>query len=628
MFLQPLCHNSLIRNNRQRNLHHSPAPSTEHSPGHTTAAVSFPSPTQPTQPSPETEQHIPTPHDSHLHVVHSHGSDEGSVKLIELTNLVTKLSERIGVLEDDLKKTKLTYTADVTKIILRGRKLSDAEVQEKESTETEPIIQEVTPIKVIQDQGSSEKGNSEVSTAGATKENEQLHKEKEHLKQTYKDLFDSIKRTRVQTKNQNDSLMEQLNKKSNENADVLAQIQKKGFAIAALKNELRKLTGNSVNTKFAKPSILGKPVGQPLQNHFRVRQPTALKRESAPAKPHYMIATSSSRYSSNDIVHNHYLEELEKEQNLGSIEIILTPNICSARHGKTFTPSTTKVKSEPPNGSNADIPNQCESEQALNVSAGYSLKYRYTSFNPTEEGLRAPFLNVQMTFDRSRSSLGLHSNDVVLNSSCLVLHQMILIIRSELEFNDTAMTVKFKLVSKRCVLSNTRQLSRKCWKLLIPPSNSNAEDNRIFKTYFNHKGIMPTKIELTLEQSKQGVSNESGKHEGVRYHSYLLTSHSVIGDMNRYIPSDTNVFHNEVEILLEPASNKLLVGHGGNGNLNAYSNAQSTNMSILVKDTRSQDGKDDKDNDKGSKSRSQSMKEKPTTKNKDKDHALRSFKQQ
>ncbi|GJZ21935.1 hypothetical protein Tco_0558974 [Tanacetum coccineum] len=75
-------------------------------------------------------------------------------------------------------------------------------------------------------------------------QNEQLHKENEHLKQTYKDLFDSIKRTRVQTKDQNDSLMAQLNKKSNENADVLAQIQKKGFAIAALKNELRKLLGN------------------------------------------------------------------------------------------------------------------------------------------------------------------------------------------------------------------------------------------------------------------------------------------------------------------------------------------------------------------------------------------------
>ncbi|GJW76715.1 hypothetical protein Tco_0138397, partial [Tanacetum coccineum] len=86
---------------------HSHEPLIEHSPDHTTVAVSFPSPTQPTQPSPGVEKHIPTPHDSPLHAVYSHGSDEGSLKLIELTNLVTKLSERIGVLEDDLKKTNV-----------------------------------------------------------------------------------------------------------------------------------------------------------------------------------------------------------------------------------------------------------------------------------------------------------------------------------------------------------------------------------------------------------------------------------------------------------------------------------------------------------------------------------------
>ncbi|GJS47353.1 hypothetical protein Tco_0597474 [Tanacetum coccineum] len=56
--------------------------------------------------------------------------------------------------------------------------------------------------------------------------------------------------------------------------------------------------------------------------------------------------------------------------------------------GKTFASSTTKVESEPPNGSNADITNQCESKQALNVSAG-TLLSTGTSFNPTEEGLRA-----------------------------------------------------------------------------------------------------------------------------------------------------------------------------------------------------------------------------------------------
>ncbi|GJZ26654.1 hypothetical protein Tco_0570907 [Tanacetum coccineum] len=149
----------------------SPVPTFEHSPNHTTAAPTQPSPTQPspTQPSTGAEHHFPIPHDSPLYVVHSHGSDEGSLKLNELTNLVTKLFEGIGVLEDDLRMTKKTYSSAFTKLILRGRKLSEAEVQEKASTETEPFIQEVTPTEVIQDQGSSEKGSAEVSTASATK---------------------------------------------------------------------------------------------------------------------------------------------------------------------------------------------------------------------------------------------------------------------------------------------------------------------------------------------------------------------------------------------------------------------------------------------------------------------------
>nr|GFA94008.1 hypothetical protein [Tanacetum cinerariifolium] len=128
----------------------------------------------------------------------------------------------------------------------------------------------------------------------------------------------------------------------------------KGFAIAALKNKLRKLTGNSVNTKFAKSAILGKPVLQPHINQSVVRQPTAFKserpriskprfasqvdgnndlskpvtthylpkeRESAVVKPHHVIAFSESRnssknmlrFSSNDMVHNHYQEEAKKK---------------------------------------------------------------------------------------------------------------------------------------------------------------------------------------------------------------------------------------------------------------------------------------------------------------------------
>ncbi|GJR63611.1 putative late blight resistance protein homolog R1B-23 [Tanacetum coccineum] len=192
----------------------------------------------------------------------------------------------------------------------------------------------------------------ESSVAKLLAENEKLNKENEHLKQTYKELYDSIKKTRIQTKDHNDSLIAQVNSKTVENADLKAQIQEKVFANVALKNELRKLKGNSVDTKFAKPSILGKPVLQPPRNQSVVRQPNAFKserpnfskprfasqvdvnnvlskpvtphylpkvREYVLAKPHHVIAPGSSRnsqeesYGSNDMAHNHYLEEARKK---------------------------------------------------------------------------------------------------------------------------------------------------------------------------------------------------------------------------------------------------------------------------------------------------------------------------
>nr|GFB36199.1 putative ribonuclease H-like domain-containing protein [Tanacetum cinerariifolium] len=83
------------------------------------------------------------------------------------------------------------------------------------------------------------------------------------------------------------------------NADLKAQIQEKVFAITALKNDLRKLKGNGVDTKFANTSVLGKPVLQPLRNKSVVRQPNAFKHKRPPI--------------SNDMVHNHYLDEAKKK---------------------------------------------------------------------------------------------------------------------------------------------------------------------------------------------------------------------------------------------------------------------------------------------------------------------------
>ncbi|GJS82242.1 hypothetical protein Tco_0748783 [Tanacetum coccineum] len=154
-----------------------------------------------------------------------------------------------------------------------------------------------------------------------------LRKENETLKKHYKDLYDSIKITRSKTIEQTTSLLVN-------NVDLKAQIQEKVFTIAALKNDLRKLKGNSVDTKFAKTLVLGKPVLQSLRKQSVVRQPNAFKserpqmskprfasqvdvnnnlsrpvtqhylpkrRESIFAKPDYMIASSESRNSSKDM---------------------------------------------------------------------------------------------------------------------------------------------------------------------------------------------------------------------------------------------------------------------------------------------------------------------------------------
>ncbi|GJS89685.1 hypothetical protein Tco_0772321 [Tanacetum coccineum] len=297
----------------------------------------------------------------------------------------------------------------------------------------------------------------ESSVAKLLAENEKINKENEHLTQTYKDLYDSIKKTRIQTKDHNDSLIAQVNSKTVENADLKAQIQEKVFANVALKNELRKLKGNSVDTKFAKPSILGKPVLQPPRNQSVVRQPNAFKserpnfskprfasqvdvinvlskpvtphylpkvREYVLAKPHHVIAPGSSRNSQEEpfsplkevnsrakvqspktrnnnkpVVPKSHTQKPGRQIAIGQR---FSPKKSSAVHekpntsrsclrwkptgrifkiaglrwiptGKMFTDNTTKVDSEPSNGSNDDITNSSECDQTLNVSAGLAL---------------------------------------------------------------------------------------------------------------------------------------------------------------------------------------------------------------------------------------------------------------
>ncbi|GJX58780.1 hypothetical protein Tco_0290170 [Tanacetum coccineum] len=85
--------------------------------------------------------------------------------------------------------------------------------------------------------------------------------------------------------------------------------------------------------------------------------------------------------------------------------------------GKIFTSSTTKVDSEPKNGSNDDITNQYECKQTLDVNACtlniHGIRAG-TSLNPTKEGLRA------MTSDHNSLELEIHDHSNELSNSKLV----------------------------------------------------------------------------------------------------------------------------------------------------------------------------------------------------------------
>ncbi|GJT94943.1 hypothetical protein Tco_1090461 [Tanacetum coccineum] len=116
---------------------------------------------------------------THLSMLFTHMEViRGSIELKNLMNLVTKLSDRIGVLEDDLKKTKKTYSSAYTKLILRVKKL-ESQIKTGKARRKARVV--LSDNEVIEDDSSkqgrklsdaeiksSEKGSAEVST-GAKK---------------------------------------------------------------------------------------------------------------------------------------------------------------------------------------------------------------------------------------------------------------------------------------------------------------------------------------------------------------------------------------------------------------------------------------------------------------------------
>ncbi|GJX52688.1 retrovirus-related pol polyprotein from transposon TNT 1-94 [Tanacetum coccineum] len=130
-----------------------------------------------------------------------------------------------------------------------------AELQAKHTT----IKKLKAQIKRINETSTSEnvkKYFDEIKTINIELEHRvtRLIAENEHLKQTYKQLYDSIKPSRVRAKEQTESLVNQVNQKSVEISDLNAQLQEKVFVITTLKNDLRKLKGKDIVANAAQMS--------------------------------------------------------------------------------------------------------------------------------------------------------------------------------------------------------------------------------------------------------------------------------------------------------------------------------------------------------------------------------------
>nr|GEX70978.1 integrase, catalytic region, zinc finger, CCHC-type, peptidase aspartic, catalytic [Tanacetum cinerariifolium] len=111
----------------------------------------------------------------------------------------------------------------------------------------------------------------------------------EHLKQTYKQLYDSIKSSRVRSKEQCDDLIKQVNIQSAKNSDINASLLEKVLVITALKDTLGKLKVKDVVDEVV-----------PLHSI----DPELLEIDVAPLAP---------KLRNNRTAHNDYLKHTQEE---------------------------------------------------------------------------------------------------------------------------------------------------------------------------------------------------------------------------------------------------------------------------------------------------------------------------
>ncbi|GJU17212.1 hypothetical protein Tco_1145178 [Tanacetum coccineum] len=259
-------------------------------------------------------------------------------------------------------------------------------------------------------------------------------------------------------------------------------MQDKNIAISELKKLIENCKGKSVETQFNKPSVVRQPNAQRIPKPSVLGKPTPFS--NSPEMRSFQTKQSVNKTNVSDglfkQVTQQNLPQIRKQAVRNTNVIAPGPSRNCPKHVSHQSPRekvgskhmvvptgrkllqlcTGKVENETTMVQNVDIPQFMHANTNLGLSADdvdhYSsdllLRTKWCSVKIT---LQAPFLNVQKTFDRSRSSLGLHGDDVVHISSGLVLHQMTSDHnRSELRIQDHSNEQSsLKLVLKCCSYS-------------------------------------------------------------------------------------------------------------------------------------------------------------------------------
>ncbi|GKA81413.1 RNA-directed DNA polymerase, eukaryota [Tanacetum coccineum] len=293
-------------------------------------------------------------------------------------------------------------------------------------------------------------------------------------------------------------------------------MQDKNIAISELK-KLSECKGKSVETQFNKPSVIRQPNAQripkpsvlgkpnPFSNSPEMRSFQTKQSELPKA---CVTSVPREKVGSNDMVHNYYLEKAKKSAQLQKDkEVNGKPSMIDP----TRLPNTANGCKPKPRNWQASMSSRVSNKDVhlgehrkqkpflkFMTCKVYMQKVLYSA-NPDEVSLN--------TFKDPPIDLVFGSNQRVEFSRLFVLGGFQLESYSTLarernlgildHSNEQSLV---QAGSKSCSFSKQVSLITERVELLFHLSHSNAEDNRIFKTYFNHKLELPiSAIEIRNE---------------------------------------------------------------------------------------------------------------------------------